>query len=151
MAEVGYATYFRALIVPVGGLMSDLLRGPSILLADDEVLIRDLVEETLQEAGYEVTTAATGAEALAALENAAFVGLVTDINFGGPPVGWDVASRAREINPAIAVVYMTGDSAHEWNAHGVPQSTVVSKPFAPSQIAVAVAHLLNTSDGSSAL
>jgi CheY-like chemotaxis protein len=127
--------------------MSDAPQGPSVLLADDEVLIRDLVEETLQEAGYHVITAATGVEALAALEeNPGFVGLVTDINFGGPPVGWDVASRAREINPAIAVVYMTGDSGHEWAAHGVPQSTVVAKPFAPSQIAVAIANLLNTSD-----
>jgi two-component system cell cycle response regulator CpdR len=132
--------------------MSDAPQGPSVLLADDEVLIRDLVEETLQEAGYHVTTAATGTEALAALEeNAGFVGLVTDINFGGPPVGWDVASRAREINPTIAVVYMTGDSGHEWSAHGVPQSTVVTKPFAPSQIAVAIANLLNTSDAGSAL
>jgi CheY-like chemotaxis protein len=129
--------------------MSDAPQGPSVLLADDEVLIRDLVEETLQEAGYHVTTAATGTEALAALEeNAGFVGLVTDINFGGPPVGWDVASRAREINPTIAVVYMTGDSGHEWAAHGVPQSTVVTKPFAPSQIAVAIANLLNTTDAS---
>jgi CheY-like chemotaxis protein len=131
--------------------MSDAPLRPSVLLADDEVLIRDLVEETLTDAGYRVTAAATGAEALAALEESAgFVGLVTDINFGGPPVGWDVASRAREINPTIAVVYMTGDSGHEWSAHGVPQSTVVTKPFAPSQIAVAIANLLNTSDGSSA-
>jgi CheY-like chemotaxis protein len=129
--------------------MSDVPLRPSVLLADDEVLIRDLVEEALQEAGYLVTTAATGVEALAALETTSgFVGLVTDINFGGPPVGWDVASRAREINPTIAVVYMTGDSGHEWAAHGVPQSTIVTKPFAPSQIAVAIANLLNTSDAS---
>ena len=129
--------------------MSDAPLRPRVLLADDEVLIRDLVEETLTEAGYQVSAAATGVEALAALEEeAGFVGLVTDINFGGPPVGWDVASRAREISPTIAVVYMTGDSAHEWSAHGVPQSIVVTKPFAPSQIAVAIANLLKTSDGS---
>jgi CheY-like chemotaxis protein len=132
--------------------MSDAPLRPSVLLADDEVLIRDLVEEALTDAGYQVTAAATGAEALAALEeDGGFVGLVTDINFGGPPVGWEVASRAREINSTIAVVYITGDSGHEWSARGVPQSTVVTKPFAPSQIAVAIANLLNTSDGSSAV
>jgi CheY-like chemotaxis protein len=121
---------------------------PCVLLADDEVLIRDLVQDALEEAGYEVAAAATGAEALAALEReGGFVGLVTDINFGGPPVGWEVATRAREIHPSIAVVYMTGDSAHEWSAHGVPQSTVVAKPFAPSQIAIALASQLNLSDG----
>ena len=129
--------------------MSDAPPRPRVLLADDEPLIRDLVEDTLNEAGYLVTAAPTGSAALAALEEEArFVGLVTDINLGGPPAGWDVASRAREISPTIAVVYMTGDSAHEWSAHGVPQSIVVTKPFAPSQIAVALANLLNTSDGS---
>ena len=72
--------------------------------------------------------------------------MVTDVNFGGPPVGWEVAARAREARPTIAVVYITGDSAHEWSARGVPQSTIITKPFAPSQLAVAVANLLNTTD-----
>jgi len=122
---------------------------PRVLLADDEVLIRDLVQETLEEAGYEVVPVSSGAEALGALDaESDFTALVTDINFGGPPVGWDVAVRAREIRAGVAIVYMTGDSAHEWSARGVPQSTIITKPFAPSQIAVAVANLLNTTDGS---
>lgn len=125
---------------------------PRILLADDEVLVRDLVQEALEEAGFDVFAASSGAEAFEALEaQSDFVGLVTDVNFGGPPAGWDVAVRAREMQPTIAVLYMTGDSAHEWSAHGVPQSTVVTKPFAPAQIAVGLATLLNRSDGSSAL
>ena len=120
---------------------------PRVLLADDEVLIRDLVRESLEEAGYEVLAVGSGSEALDALEaEGEFVAVVTDVNFGGPPAGWDVAVRAREIRSNIAVVYMTGDSAHEWSAHGVPQSTIVTKPFAPSQLAVAVASLLNTTD-----
>ena len=128
--------------------MQDAPTRPRVLLADDEVLIQELVQTALEDAGYEVTCASSGAEALAALEpDTGFVGLVTDINFGGPPVGWAVATRAREINPTVAVVYMTGDSLHEWSAHGVPQSTVIAKPFAPSQIAVALAAQLNVSDG----
>jgi CheY-like chemotaxis protein len=127
--------------------MSDAPTRPRILLADDEVLVRSLVQEALEEAGYEVNAAGTGAEALGLLEQSdVFIGLVTDVNFGGPPVGWEVATRARELYPTIAVVYMTGDSAHEWSAHGVPQSTVISKPFATSQITVALASLLNTTD-----
>ena len=120
---------------------------PRVLLADDEVLIRDLVQESLEGAGYDVLVVGSGSEALEALETEGeFVAVVTDVNFGAPPMGWDVAVRAREIRSNIAVVYMTGDSAHEWSAHGVPQSTIVTKPFAPSQLAIAVANLLNTSD-----
>lgn len=120
---------------------------PTVLVVDDEELIRDLLEETLRDAGYDVITAATGAEALAHLEShEGFVSLVTDVNLGASQTGWDVARRAREISPTIAVIYMTGDSAHEWSAHGVPQSTVIAKPFATFQIAVAIANILNTTD-----
>lgn len=119
-----------------------------MLLADDEELIRDLIRGDLEDAGYEVVEAETGRAALKLLESeGGFIGFVTDINFGGPPTGWEVATRAREINPNMAIVYMTGDSAHEWTAHGVPQSTVITKPFAPSQIAVALASQLNINDG----
>ena len=121
---------------------------PRLLLADDEVLVRDLVQEALEEAGYEVVAVSSGALAVDALKaEGEFVALVTDINFGGPPAGWEVAVCARELRPAMAVVYMTGDSAHEWSARGVPQSTVITKPFAASQVAVAVASLLNRTDG----
>ena len=127
--------------------MDSSVERPRVLLADDEVLVRDLVQESLEEAGYDVIAAGSGAEAIGALEaETEFVAIVTDVNFGGPPVGWEVAVRARELRPNMAVVYMTGDSAHEWSAHGVPQSTIITKPFAPSQIAVAVASLLNTTD-----
>lgn len=127
--------------------MSSASTRPAVLVVDDEELIRDLVEETLKDAGYDIATAATGAEALAHLErHEGFVGLVTDVNLGASPTGWDVARRAREISPTIAVIYMTGDSAHEWSAQGVPQSTVVTKPFATSQIAVGLANILNTTD-----
>ena len=125
---------------------------PRVLLADDEVLVRDLVQEALEEAGFEVFPVSSGAEAFEALEaQTDLIGLMTDINFGEPPSGWEVAVRAREMQPTLAVLYMTGDSAHEWSAHGAPQSTVVTKPFAPAQIAVGLATLLNRSDGSSAL
>ena len=128
--------------------MSEAPTRPRVLLADDEVLIRDLVQSGLEDAGYEVVGAATGREAVDALASDSDIcGLVTDINFGSAPAGWEVATRARELNPHIAVVYMTGDSAHEWNARGVPQSTVITKPFAPSQIAVALAAHLNKTDG----
>lgn len=127
--------------------MDTFVERPRLLLADDEVIVRELLQESLQDAGYEVVAAGSGGEALHALESEdGLVALVTDVNFGGRPTGWEVAARARELRSDMAVVYMTGDSAHEWSAHGVPQSTLVAKPFAPSQLAVAVATLLNTTD-----
>jgi len=71
--------------------------------------------------------------------------LVTDINLGRDKLnGWDVARHAREIDPGFPVIYMSGDSAEDWASKGVPNSVMLSKPFAPAQLVTAVSQLLNT-------
>ena len=114
-----------------------------ILLVEDEALVLMTIETALQEAGYEVLTAADGREALGVLEGRVeeLGALVTDVRLGKPD-GWAVARRARELKPTLPVVYVTGDSAHEWAAQGVPGSVLVEKPFAPAQIVTAVSTLL---------
>jgi CheY-like chemotaxis protein len=115
-----------------------------VLVVEDELLIQDLVQRMLEDAGYAVETATTGAEALERLDarGPQFSGLVTDINLGAPPNGWDVARRARELNQALAVLYVSGDSAHGWAAHGVPRSLLVQKPFTCAEIVVALGELI---------
>jgi DNA-binding response OmpR family regulator len=72
--------------------------------------------------------------------------LVTDVNLGRDRMdGWEVAKRAREIDPAFPVVYMSGDSADDWGSKGVPNSIMLEKPFAPAQLVTAVSQLLNAS------
>jgi CheY-like chemotaxis protein len=70
--------------------------------------------------------------------------LVTDINLRGSMGGWEVARFAREIDPNFPVVYMTGASADEYGSHGVPNSILLTKPFAPAQLVTAVSQLLHT-------
>jgi DNA-binding NtrC family response regulator len=69
--------------------------------------------------------------------------LVTDINGLGAIDGWGVAKAGREINPGLPVIYVTGAAAADWAANGVPNSVLVTKPFAPGQIVSAVSQLLN--------
>jgi DNA-binding response OmpR family regulator len=69
--------------------------------------------------------------------------LVTDINLKGGTSGWGIARQAREIDPTMPVVYMTGAAADEWSSQGVPNSILLQKPFAPAQLVTAVAQLLN--------
>ena len=54
--------------------------------------------------------------------------------------GWEVAHRAREKFPSLAVVYVTGDSAAGWSAHGMPMSIVSEKPFADAELVTAFAN-----------
>jgi CheY-like chemotaxis protein len=116
---------------------------PPILLADDEPLVRLSLKEALEEGGYTVLEAADSRSALKAIDEAEELrGLVTDIRMGEGPNGWEVAHHAREKFPALAVVYVTGDSITEWSANGVPQSTVLQKPFADAELVTALANML---------
>jgi DNA-binding response OmpR family regulator len=117
----------------------------SLLLVEDEPLLRIETEDLLREQGFDVLTSATGRDGIAELERGAgrFCAVVTDVQLGSGPNGWDVAHRARELEPTMPVVYLTADSADEWAANGVPGSILITKPFVPSQLIVAIAGLLN--------
>ena len=70
--------------------------------------------------------------------------IVIDIAFGRDRVrGWSVARRARAFDAALPVVYITGGSADDWAVEGVPNSILLTKPFAPAQLVTAVSQLLN--------
>jgi DNA-binding response OmpR family regulator len=116
-----------------------------LLFVEDEVLIQDLVETILKDGGFDVETVLTGAEAFETLglRAAEFAAVITDVNLPAGPDGWEVGRRARELVSDMPVIYVTGDSAHEWSSKGVPDSIILSKPFAPAQLVVAVASLLN--------
>jgi len=117
-----------------------------ILLAEDEPLVGLTVQTTLEDGGYRVVHVASGEAAIDAIDRPAeegFSGLITDIRLGAGPDGWDVARHARESSPGMPVVYMSGDSAHEHSARGVPDSVMLQKPFAPAQLLTAISTLLN--------
>jgi len=120
-----------------------LANDPPILVAEDEPLVRLSIVDALEEGGYTVLEAKDGADAIKQMDQQDRLrGLVTDIRLGPGPSGWEVAHHAREKFPNLAVVYVTGDSGREWTANGVPQSTVLQKPFASAELVTAVASLL---------
>lgn len=118
---------------------------PVLLLVEDEVLVAEALQLDLEEGGYQVVVAEDGRAAIKAIDTKAhdFVGVITDIRVGAGPDGWEVARHAREAKPTLAVVYITGDSAADWSAQGVPNSLVLQKPFAHAQLVTAISTLLN--------
>lgn len=116
---------------------------PPVLVVEDEPLVRQTIAEALEDGGYSVVEAETGAVALETIAQAGQLrGLVTDIRMGSGPSGWDVAHCAREKFPLLPVVYVSGDSVAEWSANGVPLSTVLQKPFANAELVTALANLM---------
>lgn len=115
-----------------------------VLVVEDEPLLRLLVEEILQEAGFSTHVVGDAEAALAWMEKGVRpLALVTDIRLGAGRSGWDLARTLRERHPDIPVIYMSGDSWQDWPAKGVPGSLMISKPFVAVQISTGLAGLLN--------
>jgi DNA-binding response OmpR family regulator len=117
-----------------------------ILVIEDDPAIQTIIEDALIEGGFEAATAASGEEAVTLLRSGLipYRALITDINLRGTMDGWEVAKRAREIHPEFPVLYITAANAGEWASQGVPNSVLMTKPFAPAQLVTAIANLLNT-------
>ena len=115
-----------------------------ILLVEDELLTREMLVEALDEAGFS-TLAANDARAAGLLfeqHGDEIRALVTDINLDHGTNGWQLARAAREQARDLPVVYISGASGHEWASRGVPNSLMISKPFAPAQLVGAITALL---------
>jgi DNA-binding response OmpR family regulator len=117
----------------------------TILVIEDDQLIQAMVQEALSEGGFEATVTASGEEAVALLHanKSQYRAVVTDINLIGRFDGWKAARTARETDPTIPVIYMTGTHGEEWASKGVPNSVLLTKPFAPAQLVTALSNLLN--------
>ena len=117
---------------------------PTALVVEDEWLLLDVVEAELSDEGFHVLTAASGQEAMSTLNDAAdnITCLLTDIRLGDGMDGWEIAKRARQLNSSLPVIYMTGDSHLQWQTNAVPNSVLLSKPFALSQRTVKLNRLV---------
>jgi DNA-binding response OmpR family regulator len=121
------------------------LERPSVLVIEDEYFLQADLEQVLTDAGFATEIVASGEEALTLFIGGTIncAALITDVRLRGRLSGWDVARRIREKEAAFPVIYITAYSGEEWTAHGVPNSILIPKPFAPAQLVTALSNLLN--------
>lgn len=120
---------------------------PDILLVDDERDILELGTLALRAAGYEVQAAANGDIALVLMEQGlSFRLLVTDVVMPGLLDGYALARRAREFDPALPIIYMTGFSyVAAIRSPGAPSGDTLHKPWRPSELLRRVGAVLRES------
>jgi PAS domain S-box-containing protein len=114
----------------------------TILVAEDEPALRELVKHTLEQSGYSVVEAADGYEAVRIIES--HTGdihlLLTDVIM---PLmnGHELASRLKTIRPSTQVLYMSGYTDDVLAFHGIasPEIEFIQKPFTPSELIARVA------------
>ena len=108
------------------------LGNETILLVEDEEVVRQMLAEILTHQGYAVLEAGRGAKALALVESAAKPVdlLVTDMSMPGM-TGWDLANTLRASRPRLPVLFMSGHNDHETARWGKldPPAEHLFKPF----------------------
>lgn len=92
-----------------------------LLFVDDEPAIRVTLKAILANFGYEVTTAATVAEALQKITSQKFDVLLSDLNIGNPADGLTVVSAMRRTQPEAVTMILTGFPAFETALEAIRQ------------------------------
>jgi PAS domain S-box-containing protein len=138
MDALGPAAPVATATAPVGGT-------GTVLVVEDENVVRQLVAEILETNGYVVLQAADGASAIEVLRR--HVGgldlLLTDVVMPGMS-GRDVARAVTTMRPGTPVLFMSGYTDSAIDQHGVLESGVqfVQKPFSAAELTARIKEIV---------
>lgn len=128
--------------VPTGAVGTE-----TILLAEDETSLREMVQEVLSLQGYRVLTAASGPAALEIWhrEQQRIDLLLTDIVMPGGMMGTDLAAQVRRANPELKVIFTTGYSPGVTGIKYPFEEGInfLAKPYSPNKLAQVVRKCLD--------
>jgi two-component system cell cycle sensor histidine kinase/response regulator CckA len=118
----------------------------TILVVEDEKPVRNLVRETLEDAGYRVFDATDGEAALELMSRSRDpIHLVlTDVIM--PKIGGrSLAARVASLHPETKILFMTGyvDPSDEGKYHPLGRKPSIFKPFTPQELARKVREVLD--------
>ena len=156
-SEKGYGATFKIYLPRVNEVVNpaetdlpasrSLTGSETIMLVEDDDLVRKLSTSVLEGYGYTVLAAEDGRQALEFLEPlATTIDLViTDVVMPGMG-GAQMVSKLRAIRPNIKILYVSGYTAEASILHGVLEEGVefLPKPFTPEGLAAKVRNILDS-------
>lgn len=122
----------------------------TVLLVEDEDMVRHLASELLEDSGYVVLQASGGEEAINLCRDHAepIDLLITDVVM--PKIsGKEVADKLRTIHPETKVLFMSGYTDEAIVHHGIVDSNIafIQKPFSEQALAQKVRDVLDAKNG----
>ncbi len=115
---------------------------PSILVVEDEVLIRMMVVDALMDVGFETSEAANGKAAFETLAAAGEELRAVILDMGLPDTrGEDLIERIRAIRPKIPIIVTTGYDTNELRRklRDDPLARILTKPYQPEMLSTILA------------
>ena len=122
-------------------------QGETVLVVDDEPLIRMLVTDILDDLGYTAIEAADSVAGLQVLRSDVRIDLVvTDIGLPGGMNGRQMADAGREARPDLKVLFITGyaEKSADGNPRLAPGTAMMIKPFAMDIMASRIQQMIKT-------
>jgi DNA-binding NtrC family response regulator len=123
------------------------VRKHKILVVDDEQLIRWSLEQSLKKQGYEVTTAASGEDALRVLREETPDLMLLDIQLPGMN-GMDVLEKVKDLEEDIIVIMLTALGVLETAVKAMRMGAYdyINKPFNLDELAIVIKKALETGE-----
>nr|WP_294512956.1 response regulator [uncultured Rhodopila sp.] len=116
---------------------------PTVLVVEDEMMVRMPIAEYLRDCGYNVLEAGDAAEAITAVSEAGPVNVVfSDVRMPGRMDGFGLAEWFRAHYPDVPVLLTSGYSASRGVAIKLPGVKLIDKPYSQLQVARRIAALL---------
>jgi DNA-binding NtrC family response regulator len=120
---------------------------PTILVVDDQLLVLNVVCQTLMAQGYRILSATCARAALEVCESSRRLDLlITDVEMPGTS-GPNLAKAISEKFPDLPVLYMTGYLLRppiDASYNGIEGRNIIMKPFLPTTLVKVVNRILNT-------
>ncbi|WP_244631180.1 response regulator [Aureimonas sp. ME7] len=114
----------------------------TVLLVEDDGLIRFNTADMLKDLGYLVVEAGRAEDALTAIQTVPFHALVTDVNLPGMS-GPELARNARQVKPEVGIVFATGDRhVPGFETDAAQRVVVLPKPYGMDDLEAALARVL---------
>lgn len=126
---VGKELYFACQLSVERGGMGEI-RATKVLVVDDDATICQILRACLQDHGFEVQSAGSGEEAMAAFATEVFRVVITDIMMAGMD-GHEVTRLVKKSSPQTQVVVITGadERQEEARAYRNGADGFLAKPF----------------------
>ncbi len=119
--------------------------GKTILVVDDEPLVRMLLVDAVEDLGFAPLEAEDGVQALKILRSDIHLDLlITDVGLPNGMNGRQVADAAREVRPDLKVLFVTGYAENAVLSHGHLDRSmqVVTKPFDMTVLAARIQEMV---------
>ncbi|MBR1122517.1 CHASE3 domain-containing protein [Bradyrhizobium lablabi] len=156
-SEEGQGTTVKLYLPPAAGdietaaapAIAPATGSETILVVEDDTLVRNFVTTQLQGLGYKTVAAADGPAALAHVKNGeSFDLLFTDVVMPGGMSGRQLADEVQKLRPGMKVLYTSGYTDSAIMHHGRLEKGVLllTKPYRKAQLAQMVRQALGNQD-----